>query len=495
MSLDLQLVPKAPPSRAEQALHDAPLRETIDTVLHLGLRYFGLEVGTFSEVCGDSLVVHSQKTEIEPTVIAPPGLAATGVTGIHDASQGGGEACRRLRAIGQAAFIGAPLVFQGKTLGVLEFTAREPRLPYVQSDLDMVASLAHWLESELGQALENGRDSLRDVHASGRFVLSAVNDILEIERIDAGEVELSPSRCAVDEPAQLALDAVGAQAARKNIQLFNAIDAAAGEVSLDLERFTQVVTTLLSIAIRTSRPNGHVGIDVVGDDKTQTVSYSVWDDGPALDAHDYASLLSPVADVESLSSQPDAALGAGLGLVYRVADLHYGSLTIAVPRHGNRFTITIPSQRTLPPATVRSAWQNLLVLLSDPRGSLGAAVEPWLRSRGHRVLSAETHHEALEQAQMFRPDVMLMDVTAECPKGIAALRKLRAARDIALATLPVVATSALSLPGDAAKIEAAGATAYLRRPLPMRSVIALVERNAMGQRPSEDFGVRYAKAG
>jgi CheY-like chemotaxis protein len=485
VSLDLQLVSKAPASRAEQALHDAPLRETIDTVLHLGLRYFGLEVGTFSEVSGDSLVVHSKKTEAEHArVVGPPGLAARAVTAIHDASEGSDDACRRLRALGQAAYIGAPLVFAGKTVGILEFTARERRFPYVPSDFDMIASLAHWLESELSQALEHGQDSLRAVADSGRHVLSAVNDLLEIERIDAGEVELTPSRCAVSEPARAALDAVAAQAGRKNVRLFSAIDSSAGEVSIDRERFTQVVTTLLSIALRNSKPRGHVGIDVVGDDKTQTISYSVWDDGPTLDASEYETLLAPVTDVESLSSQPDAALGVGLGLVYRVADLHHGSLTVAAPRHGNRFTITIPSQRTLPPTTVRSAWQNLLVLLADPRGSLRAAVEPWLRSRGHRVLSARSHVEALEQAQMFRPDVMLMDVTADSPNGIAALSRLRAARDIGLSMLPVVATSALALPGDAAKLEAAGATAYLRRPLPMRSVIALVERNAI-----------YAKAG
>jgi signal transduction histidine kinase/ActR/RegA family two-component response regulator len=486
VSLDLQLVSKPPASRAEQALHDAPLRETIDTVLHLGLRYFGLEVATFSEVSGDSLVVHSQKSDAEVgRVVGPPGLAGKGVIAIHDASDGGDEASRRLRALGQAAYIGAPLVFAGKTLGLLELCAREARFPYVQSDLDMIASLAHWLESELGQAVAERRDSLRavakldvDTRSSGRYVLSAVNDILEIERIDAGKVELAPSRCAVGAPAHAALDAIAAQAARKNVRLFSAIDSSAGEVSVDRERFTHVVTTLLSIAVRNSRPLGHVGIDVVADDKTQTISYSVWDDGPALDATDYAAMLSPVADVDALASQPDAGLGVGLSLVYRIADLHHGSLTVAAPRFGNRFTITIPSQRTLPPATVRSAWQNLLVLLSDPRGSLAAAVEPWLRSRGHRVLSASGHDEALEQAQMFRPEVMLMDVTADCPNGIAALRRLRAARDIALATLPVVATSALALPGDAAKLEAAGATAYLRRPLPMRSVIALVERNA-----------------
>ncbi len=480
MSLDLQLVSKPPASRAEQALHDAPLRETIDTVLHLGLRYFGLEVATFSEVSGDSLVVHSRKTDgREPRVSGPPGLASRGVVAIHDASMGDDDACRRLRALGQAAYIGAPIVFAGKTLGILELTARSAHYPYVPSDLDMIASLAHWLESELGQALQEQRGSLRTIDDSGRDVLSAVNDIFEIERIDSGEVELTPSRCEVGALAESALDAVASQAARKNVRLFSAIDTSAGEVSVDRDRFTQIITTLLSIAIRTSKPRGHVGIDVVLDDKTQTISYSVWDDGPPLEADDYAALLAPVAGVESLSSQPDLSVGVGLSLVYRVADLHHGSLTVATPRHGNRFTIAIPSQRTLPPASVRSAWQNLLVLLSDPRGSLGAAVEPWLRSRGHRVLSAKSHGEALEQAQMFRPDVMLMDVTADRSSSIAALRRLRAARDIALSTLPVVATSALSLPGDAAKLEAAGATAYLRRPLPMRSVIALVERNAM----------------
>lgn len=488
VSLDLQLVSKPPASRAEQALHDAPLRETIDTVLHLGLRYFGLEVGTFSEVAGDSLVVHSEKSDAQQArLIGPPGLAASGVMAIHDASEGGDEACRRLRALGQASYIGAPLVFEGKTVGILEFTSRARRFPFVTSDCDMAVSLAHWLESELGHALSDRRSTLRaagdgldvDRKSSSQYLLSAVNDGLEIERIDAGKIELSPSRCLVAAPAQDALQAVGAEAARKNVRLFSAIDSSAGEVSIDRERFTHVVKTLLSIAVRNSNARGHVGIDVVGDDKTQTISYSVWDDGPSLDGRDYATLLTSTTDVDSLSSQPDAAIGVGLGLVYRVADLHYGSLTVAAPRHGNRFTITIPNQRTLPPATVRSAWQNLLVLLSDPRGSLGAAVEPWLRSRGHRVLLAKSHSEALEQAQMFRPDVMLMDVTADGAGGVAALKRVRGARDIALSTLPVVATSALSLPGDAAKLEAAGATAYLRRPLPMRSVIALVERNAM----------------
>lgn len=515
VSLDLQLVSQPLPSRAEQALHAAPLRETIDTVLHLGLKYFGLEVGTFSEVSGDSLVVHSRRSDavLPSRVMGPPGLATEQVFAIHDASEGPGIGCRRLRELGHAAYIGTPLVFEGKTVGVLEFTARAGRLPYVASDLDMIASLGRWLESELVQAIDGSREampssvapppgrssgsffvrdvraslhdalteeqqeSLRVVHESGRHVLSLVNDILDIARIDAGELDLSLSRCAVTLPSEAALAYAGEMAARKNVRLFSAVDCNIDDIRVDRERFTQVVSTLVANAVRLAGEGGNVGVDVQADEKTQTVSYSVWDDGKSLSQGDIAKLFTPFSEVDAAMSQPGASLGVGLSLVYRIADLHHGSLSVSCPRHGNRFTVTIPNERAAPPASVRSAWQNLLVLLSDPNGSLRAAAEPWLKSRGHRVLYARSHEEAFDQAQMFRPDVVLMDVTATNPGCIDTLKRIRAARDIALATLPVVATSALCLPGDANKFCAAGATEYLRRPLPMRNVIALVERH------------------
>jgi len=140
-----------PDSSLAEMLRTDELREEVSTVLHLGMRYFGFDAAALTEVAGDMLVVHARRTEVDASFpdVGPPGLSLTNVLGIHDSSSAGWDHGRRLRTVGVAAYIGAPIQIRGRTVAVFELTSSSPRAPFNQSDVDMVVSLVRWLEADI----------------------------------------------------------------------------------------------------------------------------------------------------------------------------------------------------------------------------------------------------------------------------------------------------------------------------------------------------------
>lgn len=535
-----------PADRASQVLRDGSVRETVNTVLHLGLNYFGMEVATFSEVAKDSLIVYGRRSEEDeppPSIVGPPGIAMAEPIAIHDIKSSRSPHVRRLAELGDGSYIGTPISSGGKTVAVLEFTSKKARAPFVYSDLEMAASLARWIESEivqaaraervvaapsipplslrpsaallanvqselrspiasllglstsissLGQLNEEQRRALEAVHESGRHLLSLVDDIVELARLSSGQAKLELERVSLEDTCDRAIVSVRDQADRKHIRVLSAIDPRAEVVRADGMRLRQMVTTLLTNAVRLADLNGRVGLEVIVSPVTEeegsleppreVVDIAVWDDGPRLEAADIDALFVPFDDADSAMSNAGAGIGVGLSIVQRLADLHGGSLTVERPFKGNRFTIRIPlgTSSTCPisETSTREAGTSMLVLVVDASGRTQSEIQPWLKARGHRVLSATSYVEAVDLAQMFHPDVVVMDVGSSDIAGLETLRQLR--EEGGLVAAPILTTTSLLKPGDRQRYLEAGATELSRRPVCMQHILRGLEQRLAG---------------
>ncbi|NTU84855.1 MAG: response regulator, partial [Chloroflexales bacterium] len=113
------------------------------------------------------------------------------------------------------------------------------------------------------------------------------------------------------------------------------------------------------------------------------------------------------------------------------------------------------------------------ILLADDNEETLATLGDYLRAKGYDLRVARTGREALVQAQEEPPDVILMDIQMPGMDGLEAIRRIRAEAE--LAHVPILAVTALAMPGDRERCLAAGADAYLAKPINMRTLVATIE--------------------
>jgi CheY-like chemotaxis protein len=115
-----------------------------------------------------------------------------------------------------------------------------------------------------------------------------------------------------------------------------------------------------------------------------------------------------------------------------------------------------------------------LILLAEDNETTINVLSDYLQDHSYRVAVARNGHEAISQAEERRPDVILMDIQMPVMDGLEATRRLRALPT--LVATPIVALTALTMPGDRERCLAAGANEYLSKPVGLRGLVELIER-------------------
>jgi PAS domain S-box-containing protein len=196
------------------------------------------------------------------------------------------------------------------------------------------------LEEMFGQLNDKQRDYLNDIWTSGRHLLSLINDILDLSKIEAGRMVLDVAE--FDLPATIdgALVLVRERAGRKAITLQATVDGRVSSVCADERKIKQVLLNLLSNAIKFTPEGGRVDIRATPADGA--VEVSVRDTGVGIAAEDQAAVFE---EFRQVGPNPAAQEGTGLGLALcrKLVDLHGGSIGVASEVGvGSTFTFTIP---------------------------------------------------------------------------------------------------------------------------------------------------------
>ena len=122
----------------------------------------------------------------------------------------------------------------------------------------------------------------------------------------------------------------------------------------------------------------------------------------------------------------------------------------------------------------RKASQPLILLAEDNEGSI-VMVSDYLLVRGYRVIVARNGAEAVERANAERPDLILMDIQMPGVHGLEAIRRIRVQAEQSEATVPIIALTALAMPGDRERCLAAGANEYLSKPVSLRKLLQAIQ--------------------
>ena len=203
------------------------------------------------------------------------------------------------------------------------------------------------LDQIRGPLNERQQKSVGLIDQSGRHLLTLINDLLDLSRIEAGKLQLHLTPVSVDELCHASLLFVRGMAAKKQIQIEYANPLPGVQVVVDEQRLKQMLVNLLGNAVKFTPSGGHVTLSVVEDRGARLIHFAVQDTGPGIAPADQARLFQPFIQVDAQLSRQHEGSGLGLALVKRLAEQHGGTVHLdstGIPGNGCCFTISLPHE-------------------------------------------------------------------------------------------------------------------------------------------------------
>ena len=196
-------------------------------------------------------------------------------------------------------------------------------------------------ERYFGELNEKQAEYVNDIHTSGRHLLSLINDILDLSKIEAGRMELEFSDFDLPAALQNAVTLVKERAQRNGIKLTLGADAQLGAICGDERKFKQIMVNLLSNAVKFTPSGG--SIEVAARRLDSTVEVSVSDNGVGIAAGDQEAVFEEFRQVGTDYTRKAEGTGLGLALTRRFVELHGGVIKLdSAPGKGATFTVTLP---------------------------------------------------------------------------------------------------------------------------------------------------------
>ena len=359
----------------------------------------------------------------------------------------------------------------------------------LRTPLNAILGLSESLIEQIAGPLNEKQNKyITTISESGHHLLSLINDILDLAKIEAGQIALEFNRVDVNSVCQASLRMVKQLAQKKSQEIVLQIDQNIGLIWADERRLKQMIVNLLSNAVKFTPEHGTLGLDIDLYRDLNRVEISVWDKGIGISKDDLARLFQPFVQLDSGLARETTGTGLGLVLVSQMARLHGGSVSVASePGQGSRFTIVLPWEpavaqdsitRLRNTGTLRLMDNGLgnkkKILLIDDTIEVIMVIVDYLEMAGYEVTTARDGMEGIEKARLIQPDLILMDVQMPGLDGIEATKKLRA--DPHFKDVPIVALTALAMPNDRERCIEAGMNDYMSKPVNLRALVNIIQK-------------------
>jgi len=359
----------------------------------------------------------------------------------------------------------------------------------LRTPLNAILGLSESLGEQIAGPLNEKQSKyINTISESGHHLLSLINDILDLAKIEAGQITLDINKVDIHSVCQASLRMVKQLAQKKNQELKLNIDMNIGLMWADERRLKQMIVNLLSNAVKFTPENGALGVDVRGFKDENRVEITVWDNGIGISETDLNLLFKPFVQLDSGLARESTGTGLGLALVSQMARLHGGSVIVASePGVGSRFTISLPWEPALNRDTVEKlrttgqlgilasgAGRVKKILLVEDTTDVIMMIKDYLEVAGYNVTTAQDGVDGIEKAHLIRPDLILMDIQMPRLDGIEATKKLRA--DPRFKYIPIIALTALAMPSDRERCLEAGMDEYISKPVNLKALVKIVNK-------------------
>ncbi len=341
----------------------------------------------------------------------------------------------------------------------------------------------------LGPMSEQQRGCIGDIFTSGQHLLSLINDILDLSKVEAGKMTLDVEAVDVSALCASSLSIIREKAAARHINL--SMECAPVHIQADARKLKQIVYNLLSNAVKFSADGGRVTLSAVpalraevgklrgptgrclplaASDCQDFVRITVDDAGIGLSPEGLEQLFKPFSQVDSGLSRRYEGTGLGLAMVKLLVQLHGGTVAVeSAVGEGSSFTVWLPLRRpedTLLPRAASSAGPSdapagtpvALVVEDDPE--VAELLRLQLEAQGFRVLQAPSAEAAMALAAHEPPSLITLDILLPNMDGWEFLTRIK--QIPTLARVPVVI---ISIAADTTRGFALGAAAVMQKPI------------------------------
>ena len=367
----------------------------------------------------------------------------------------------------------------------------------IRTPMNAIIGLTTIAEKNLGD-VESTRESLRKISLASNHLLTLINDILDISKVESGKLKLSPLTFSIVETVENLVNISQPMIKEKNIQFSFHINQMEKEyLYTDQLRLNQIYINILSNAIKYTEPGGQVSVDMQEEKSAIPgcirLSYRVADTGIGMSPEFMATMYQPFS--RQTDSRVNSIQGTGLGLAItkQMVDLLGGTIECQSERgKGTTFTVVLDipladrqrDEMMLDPIDVLIVDDNeiLLQTAADTLASLGATVE-----------TAQSGAEALgmiEHRHLSGRDYGVVIVDWKMPEmdGIEAVRRIRSEVDT---KIPILLISAYDWSDIEDKAREAGANGFVSKPL-FRSTLYdkindLLGKESSSQEPEDDY--------
>lgn len=354
----------------------------------------------------------------------------------------------------------------------------------LRTPLNAILGFAQLLEMD--SLTPEQRESVGHVLKAGRHLLELINEVLDLARIEAGRLPISVEPVSLQTVVQESLDLVMLQATEANIEIHaDAVSSHDLYVLADHQRLKQVLLNLLANAIKYNRNGGTVTVSgrQIPQDR---IRIAVTDTGVGIAPERLARLFTPF---ERLGVEQTGVEGTGLGLTLskRLVEAMGGTLGVeSTAGRGSTFWVELPRAEDLPDRLERmsrsappraelmaSSKARVVLYIEDNLSNLKLLQRLLAHRPEVKLLPAMQGRMGLDLAREHQPDLILLDLHLPDMLGDEVLWKLQATPETS--RIPVVVISADATAGQIDRLLAAGARAYLTKPLDVKKCLDLLD--------------------
>jgi signal transduction histidine kinase/CheY-like chemotaxis protein len=321
---------------------------------------------------------------------------------------------------------------------------------------------------------------IRKVHAAGRHLLSLINDVLDLSKIESGKMELVLEDFEVQALVADVQSTIQPLVARNRNRLVVRGAEGAGEMRADMTRVRQVLFNLLGNASKFTE-GGTVTLEVAREvhAEREWVVFRVQDTGIGMSAEQQARIFEDFVQADATTSRRFGGSGLGLAISRRFCRMMGGDIGVeSEPRRGSLFTVRLPAVVRRKPEPVGEARVGTALVIDDDENACDLLARS-LAKEGFRVVTAASGEAGLRAAREYKPDVITLDVLMPGTDGWSVLRHLKT--DPEASPIPVVIVSM------AAGLEMGrvlGAADFLPKPVDRERLASIVRRYRGVRSPS-----------